>query len=195
MNAHARPSFSRMYELLIESPDDVAGAFAYMLYKAQKVEFVKHTFAKERRRPTTLELNLFHDHNCLPQRVGELKERGEVWAERFVTRGLASRITEIEASVRTSVLSADLETVRLGVDRIEKRLASRRTLRGWLADVGGNLVVNILTIALIGAVIAGYKFMSKATSDVEQTVGLSASVLDRDFIEQGNPLRMPWDEE
>ncbi|CAM2156960.1 conserved protein of unknown function [Pararobbsia alpina] len=195
MNARQQPSYNQVFELLVDGPTDAVGAFAYVLYKEQKVEYVKHIRAQMKRPPTRQELESFRAQNSLPQQVDGLRERGVLLADQFLTDGLAACIPEIEARVNASVLSEQIESVRSGVVRIEDTLARKRTLKGWIADIGGNLVVNILTIALIGAVIAGYKVMSKATSRAEETVGLSSSMPHRDFVEQGDLVRMPWDSE
>ena len=71
--------------------------------------------------------------------------------------------------------SAQIEVVCAGVDRVEYKLAEKRTVRGWFADVGANLIVNFSTIALLGALIVGYAFLGKAASNAETTVGIASA--------------------
>lgn len=52
-------------------------------------------------------------------------------------------------------------------------LGAKRTVWGWLRDVGGNLVVNIVTIFVIGAVVIGYSFLSELQQRTERKAGVN----------------------
>ena len=53
-------------------------------------------------------------------------------------------------------------------------LAEKKTWRGWCAEVGGNLAVNIVTIFVIGALVLGYKSLGEFNASTEKRVGLGS---------------------
>lgn len=77
------------------------------------------------------------------------------------------------------MLYTHISTVSTGLksqlDGVTKTLEGNRTFWGWARDVTGNLVVNVVTIFVVGAIVLGYKFLSDAQPKVEHKAGLSNS--------------------
>ncbi|MBY0557783.1 MAG: hypothetical protein K2P77_11310, partial [Burkholderiaceae bacterium] len=47
-----------------------------------------------------------------------------------------------------------------------------RSLLGWIRDIGANLLVNIVTILVIGAIVIGYKSVGQIQHHAETTLGM-----------------------
>lgn len=58
---------------------------------------------------------------------------------------------------------------------VNEVLAAKRTWLGWLRDVGGNLIVNVVTILVIGALVLGYKFIGELQQRTEMKTGLGSA--------------------
>jgi hypothetical protein len=151
--------YNKVYESLVTGPDDAVGAFAYVLYKQHKVKFIKDFESRNRRLPTPEEMEAFHHQNCLDTQLQGYKERGETLAQAFLNAGLAEHISRIEDEVRMSALSERFKGV-------ETRLDEKKNLTSWFRDIGTNVVVNILTVLVVGAIFLG----SKAWSDFNNVI-------------------------
>ena len=63
------------------------------------------------------------------------------------------------------------ESARL-VSEVMAKLNERRTLKGWAADVGGNLLVSLLTVFVVGALYVGYQNIAQISAATEVRSGL-----------------------
>lgn len=160
------PAYNPIYERLVKGPDDAVGAFAYMLYKQHKVDYVISVQATHNRKPTEAEMTQFHQQNSLDTQIKSCTDRAEVLVQAFLNAGLEKRIGDIETDVRKSALGIRIENV-------QRTLDEKKTTRAWLAEVGGNLAVNLLTIIVIGFLVIGYKHLSSMNFFFEKNAGLT----------------------
>ncbi|MET0322815.1 MAG: hypothetical protein ABW069_19005, partial [Duganella sp.] len=164
------------YEQLTADPNDLVGALAYIIYKQQKVEFFKSTAGGN---PSREEIERFHAIASLDASIAAYRSQGEAMAQAFLNAGLDDLVQRTEADTRQDVLYRHLSTINTGLQRqlatVDAMLSARRTWLGWLRDVGGNLVVNVVTVLIIGALVLGYKFLGEVQHHTEATSGIGAS--------------------
>ena len=58
-----------MYRQLVTDPNDAVGAFAYILYKQEKIAFIEAIKQSQGREPTLEELRTFHTRTCTQPRI------------------------------------------------------------------------------------------------------------------------------
>jgi hypothetical protein len=166
-------AYNTIYEKLTADPNDLVGALAYIIYKQQKVEFFKTTSGGN---PSREEIERFHAIASLDASIAAYRSQGEAMAQAFLNAGLDDLVQRTEADTRQDVLYRYLSTINTGLQRqlttIDTMLSARRTWLGWLRDVGGNLVVNVVTILIIGALVLGYKFLGEVQHHTETKTGI-----------------------
>jgi hypothetical protein len=160
------PEYNQIYERLVDGPDDAVGAFAYVLYKQHKVEYVKNIKATLSRKPTDAEMEQFHQQNSLNTQINGYKDRAEVLVQAFLNAGLEKRIGDIETDVRKSELGVRIENV-------QRTLNEKKTIMSWFSEGCRTFAVNILTILVVGALVIGYKYISSINMSVEKNIGLA----------------------
>lgn len=100
-------------------------------------------------------------------------------AQAFLNDALDDLVERTEEDTRQDVLYKYIESVNTGLQTqltlVNDALAAKRTWLGWVRDVGGNLVVNVVTILVIGAFVLGYKFMGELQQQTETKAGLGAA--------------------
>lgn len=168
-------AYNTIYETLTADPNDLVGALAYIIYKKQKVEFCKNHPGGAPGRP---ELDNFHHIASLQTSIDSYRAQAEALAQAFLTVALDDLADRTENETRQDVLSKQITTVNTGLqtqlNTISANLDAKRTLVGWGRDVGGNLVVNLLTIIIIGAIVVGYRSWADIQQGTEAKVGLSS---------------------
>lgn len=86
-------------------------------------------------------------------------------AQNFLNEGLDRLVSSTEKTTRDNVVVRRIDAVSqdLGsrIDSVDRSLHARRTFGGWVRDVGGNLLVNLVTIAVIGALVIGYQYSGR----------------------------------
>lgn len=177
-------AYNTIYEKLTADPNDLVGALAYILYKKHKVEFYKsHTGGG----PTQAEIDSFHTIALLQTSIDLYRSQAEALAANFLTVALDEISERTENETRQDILYTHIGAVNSGLQAqltsattglqtqlttINDSLSAKRTAWGWLRDVGGNLVVNVVTILVIGAIVLGYRFLSDLQQSTEQRAGL-----------------------
>jgi len=168
-------AYNTIYETLTADPNDLVGALAYIIYKKQKVEFCKNHPGGA---PGRAELDNFHRIASLQTSIDSYRAQAEALAQAFLTVALDDLADRTENETRQDVLSKQITTVNTGLqtqlNTINANLDAKRTLVGWGRDVGGNLVVNLLTIVIIGAIVVGYRSWADIQQGTEARVGLSS---------------------
>ena len=100
-------------------------------------------------------------------------------AQAFLNEGLDDLVQRTEAETRQDVLYTYIGTINTSLQTqltaINGALAAKRTWVGWLRDVGGNLIVNVVTILVIGALVLGYKFIGEIQQRAEMKSGLGSA--------------------
>lgn len=176
-------AYNTIYEKLTADPNDLVGALAYIIYKQQKVEFCKTTSGGN---PSREEIERFHAIASLDASIAAYRSQAEAMAQAFLNESLDDLVQRTEAETRQDVLYKYIGTTNAGVQTqlmtVNAALAAKRTWVGWLRDVGGNLIVNVVTILVIGALVLGYKFVGELQQRTESKAGLGPAVSN-----QGNP--------
>ncbi len=161
-----------IYERLAADPNDVVGVMAYIVYKQQKIEYCKSLS----REPTSEELEKFHAIAMLDKSIEVYRAKGALMAHVFATASFEQLIGEVEESIRQDVLYQQAEMVSAGLlDKltvIDNALAAKRSFMGWVRDVGGNLLVNLVSIFVLGALLLGYNFSAELQQGTEKKVSL-----------------------
>ena len=163
-----------VFQRLIADPNDAAGALAYIAYKRQKIEFCKSFGDRE---PTREELHGFHTVASLDTSIDAYRSQGEAIAESFLNASLDELAADVKAATCQHTLYRKIES---GNFRLEEKLGAiaesigeRRTLVGWLREVSGNLLVNLVSIFVLGALLLGYRFSAELQQGVERKAGMS----------------------
>ena len=168
-------AYNTIYEKLTADPNDLVGALAYIIYKQQKVEFCKITSGGN---PSREEIERFHAIASLDASIAAYRSQAEAMAQAFLNEGLDDLVQRTEAETRQDVLYTYIGTTNSGVQAqltaVNTALDAKRTLAGWARDVGGNLVVNVVTILVIGALVLGYKFIGEIQQRTEVKAGLGS---------------------
>ena len=56
---------------------------------------------------------------------------------------------------------------------VGETLREKRTIIGWVRDVSGHLVVNLVSIFVLGALLLGYRFSAELQQGAERKAGVS----------------------
>lgn len=156
-----------MYERLVSNPEDVLGALAYTAYKQHELEVMNAIVAEHGRAPTDEEVEQFFLAASAPTMIEMYIQRAQRLIQEFLDITLQGRSSEIENKFRTTSIGVSLQAIR--ATQLEKR-----TWKGWLTDLMGNLAVNFLTILLIAAVIFGYRQFDQLTGSFGHHTGVLA---------------------
>ncbi|MEO7497341.1 MAG: hypothetical protein ABIT83_06265 [Massilia sp.] len=167
---------NNIYEKLTADPNDLVGALAYIIYKQQKVEFCKTTSGGN---PSRDDIERFHAIASLDASIAAYRSQAEAMAQAFLNEGLDHLVQRTEAETRQDVLYTYIGTINSGLQSqlttVNEALEAKRTLSGWLRDVGGNLMVNVVTILVIGALVLGYKFIGDIQQGTEVKAGIGSA--------------------
>lgn len=172
--------YNTIYEKLTADPNDLVGAFAYIIYKQQKVDYFKSFGGRELRRE---EVESFHAIAALDTSIAAYRTQGEALAQTFLNASLDELVERTEAATRKDTLHRQIDTVHAGLAArlaaISESLNARRTLSGWACDVAGNLLVNLVSIFVLGALLLGYRFCGELQQSAEKKVGVNAPGVDQ----------------
>lgn len=179
--------YNWVYKELVQGPDDVVGALAYILYKQHKIAFIEDTKAKHGREPNEEEMACFRTITCLPVTLSGFKERAEVLADEFLEVALQTKLQQAEVHLVSSATITEIKGVKTDInltikgaeqildsklDAIIGEFGGRKGFWGWLRDIGANLASTFGTILLIGALIIGYREISDLINKAEDTMGV-----------------------
>lgn len=167
-------TYSSVYQRLIADPSDAIGVFAYIIYKQQKIEFCKSFGGREL---TKEELDSFNAIASLDTSISVYRARGETLMRVFINAGLDELVDSVEASTRQGVLYRRIESGNVDLQEklagISETLRAKRTVIGWVRDVSGNLIVNLVSIFVLGALLLGYRFSAELQQGAERRAGVS----------------------
>lgn len=167
-------TYSSVYQRLTADPSDAIGVFAYIIYKQQKIEFYKSFGGRE---PTKEELDRFNGIASLDTSIAVYRARGETLMRFFINAGLDELVENIEATTRRGVLYRKIESGHLDLQEklaaVNETLREKRTIIGWVRDVSGNLLVNLVSIFVLGALLLGYRFSAELQQGAERKAGVS----------------------
>lgn len=147
-------STSWIYRQLVNNQNDAVGAFAYSLYKQEKIAFIEAIQAAQQRAPTPDELQTFQMLACTQPRIDAYLMHAERLTSDLLDVSLKKRVEDIEAEIRESVLSQK-------IDAISDELKANRSGKQRFAHIAASLLVSIAAILLIGALLLGYQTISR----------------------------------
>jgi hypothetical protein len=157
------PGHNHIYDRLVHGPDDAIGSLAYCLYKKSKQEYCRAFEATHGHAPTLSDLVPFHQANESDSQIDSYLASGRRLAQEFLSNGLAKQLTNMEDTVRESVLSQ-----RIG--RVEGKLDEAKSGRRWAKDIGTSILVNVLTVIVVGVIALGSREYSSLTTAIETRV-------------------------
>ena len=167
-------TYSSVYQRLTSDPSDAIGVFAYIIYKQQKIEFCKSFGGREL---TKQELDSFNVIASLDTSIAVYRARGETLMRFFINAGLDELVESVEATTRKGVLYRRIESGNLNLleklEVVSETLRAKRTMSGWVRDVSGNLIVNLVSIFVLGALLLGYRFSAELQQGAERKVGVN----------------------
>lgn len=155
-------AYNTIYEKLTGDENDPVGAFAYIIYKQQKVDYCK---SFQDRAPTKAELDSFHAIASLDTSIAAYRAQGAAKAQAFLNASLDQLVERTEAATRQDTLYQKMAS-------ISDSLNAKRTLGGWVRDISGNLLVNLVSIFVLGALVLGYKFSGELQQGAEKSSGI-----------------------
>lgn len=164
------PTSNSIYETLTAGLRDPVGIFAYIIYKQNKVDFCKSCGEGG---PSAEDLRQFYAIASLDTSIKAYRAQGAAMAQIFLNEGLDELVISTEKRTRDDVVIRRIDVVNqdLGsrLDTLDRTLHARRTFSGWIRGVGGNLLVNLVTIAVIGALVVGYQYSGRFQQDAAST--------------------------
>ncbi|MGJ9418949.1 hypothetical protein ACHAC9_14450 [Massilia sp. CMS3.1] len=108
-------------------------------------------------------------------------------AQAFLNASLDELVERTETETRQDILYTQIETVKAGLESklltIHGTLDAKRTFWGWGRDIAGNLLVNLVSIFVLGALVLGYKFSGELQQGAENRAGLGTATTN-----QNNPM-------
>lgn len=163
------PRYNWVYTELVNGPNDVRGAWAYALYKQEKIAFIEDFLKNNDNRPPTDEdLLPFHRMTSLPGRLDSYREKADSLLEDFFDATLANELAEYKEEVRNDVL---LNQMQLRDETIRKHMelrdeAIRREIKpSFTRAVFQNVVAGIVTTMMaFGFVMATWMYNEGASN-------------------------------
>lgn len=152
-----------IFQALMEQGGDIAGAFAYMIYKRHKVEWtVQYMAAHGGQMPDAAALDAFRTMNLLPQALNGYLERGRALSQQVLTMGTEKKINEIKVEVALGALAATM------TENVRRQFDERKTMRGWMRDAVTGVIANMVALLIIGALILGAKSLDDINAAVSR---------------------------
>ena len=170
-------AYYAIYEKLAADPHDLVGAFAYIAYKQQKVDYCKSFGGRELSRE---ELCSFHLIAALDTSLLTYRRQGEALAQSFLNASLDDLVERAEAAAKKDTLSKQIEAVQAVLSTrlagIDKGIHAKRSFVGWLRDISTNLLVNLVSIFVLGALLLGYRLTGDLQQQAQARAGLDGAV-------------------
>lgn len=165
-----------VYAKFLTGPDDVSGALAYAAYQRSKIEWRTQFHAVHSRQPSQSEEEAFIDVQMLPENILCLKQRGGRLAAQFIREAVRERMAGLAVEVSQAEFSRKLHVLETHVtsdlQQIQKQLAEKKTIGGWMKDIGTAFVSSLALVAIVGSILTGYVGLAKLTASTEKAVGI-----------------------
>ncbi|HEU4842897.1 MAG TPA: hypothetical protein VFT05_01425 [Burkholderiaceae bacterium] len=151
-----------IFQALMDEGGEMAGAFAYTIYKRHKVEWTVQYMADHGGQlPDAAALDTFRTMNLLPHALHGYLERGRALSQQVLTMGTEKKINEIKVEVALGALAATMK------EDVRRQFDERKTMRGWMRDAATGIIANMVALLIIGALILG----AKSLDDINAAVG------------------------
>lgn len=172
-NVHmADDKYNNIYNKLVENEDDVAGMFAYSVYKRHKISFVEDIKKSENRCPNDVEIKAFYITTCMDQSINGYKKQGQAVASKFLANILDAKITKLEKELSNGFISEK-------INELKETISPSKKPEWYLKNILANFGSNIFTIMFIGIIILGYNFLNKINNKAEILFGVSTITDDK----------------
>lgn len=140
------PSYSDAYAKYVRGEHDLIGIIAYGLYKQAKSQLIRDN---QPNGPSPDQLQAFHSNMCLDRTVNAFRaDANDIYNKIFQVK-LTELAKEREAAFNENIVGQHILAIK-------NKLDAKRTIKGWVADIGGALLLNVLTIVFIGFLVFGY---------------------------------------
>ncbi|QQX86684.1 hypothetical protein JJQ59_28405 [Cupriavidus necator] len=183
--------YNWVYRELVGGSEDVCGALAYALYKQQKIAYIEEFVRSNHRQPTDAELQEFHRVTCLPVTLQSYSERAENLLNVFLQVALEEKARETEEKLKaaqlTQFLADSTKELRTSVTSIKgdmnqevgkvlKAIEGKRGFFGWIGELGANLLINLLTVLVIGLAVVGLGTLDNVSGALKDAIPKAAQV-------------------
>lgn len=129
----------------------------------------------------------------LPENILCLKQRGGRLAAQFIREAVRERLAGLAVEVNQAEFSKKLQAleVQLASDlqQIQRQLNEKKTIGGWMKDIGTAFVSSVVLVAIVGVILTGYVGLAKLTASTEKAVGLRTAPADKPA--SANPVAPP----
>lgn len=182
-----------IYSKFLSGPDDVSGALAYAAYKRSKIEWRTQFHAVHARQPSSAEEQAFMNMQMLPENILCLKQRGGRLAAQFIRKAVRERLAGLAVEVNQAEFSKKLLALEVhfasDLQQIQRQLSEKKTIGGWMKDIGTAFVSSVALVAIVGVILTGYVGLAKLTASTEKAVGLRTAPADKPA--SANPVAPP----
>lgn len=114
----------------------------------------------------------------LPENILCLKQRGSRLAAQFLREAVRERLAGLAVEVNQAEFSRKLQALEghlaSDLQQIQRQLAEKKTIGGWMKDIGTAFVSSLALVAMVGAILTGYVGLAKLTASTEKAVGIPA---------------------
>ena len=131
-----------MYDLLVTSSNDIVGLFAYILYKQEKIAYIKKVNKNKSIQDKDAEIKKWKETKCIPTAVNNYRNLAEKQANDF-------------GACYSKKLGNDLEKKAKTLDDKEKKLSKKETqlnnasFHGFWYGVGQSVVASFVVPIII----------------------------------------------
>jgi hypothetical protein len=98
------PTYNCVYKALVEGPNDVSGALAYVLYKNEKIAYIESFATENGQQPKDVDLVELHRMTNLPGRLESYREQADVLLEEFLDNALTEQFREYKQQLRDDAI-------------------------------------------------------------------------------------------
>lgn len=149
---------SQIFYALVEGPDDVSGALAYVLYKNEKTAYITRFAEDHGREPSDTDLAEFHRMTNLPDRLEAYRNRADALLETFLENALATELLTYKQDIKNDATVKAVEQMHRA-----QAAAGEATIRAvktsFWSGVGQNITAGIVTTLMtFGFVMAAWMY-------------------------------------
>ena len=183
----------------------MVGALAYVIYKRQKIAYIE-AYAIEHggTEPDDAALKSFHISTDNEIAIAGFRTQAEVMLDKFLDQLLAGQLEQmleevkestfitksnsVEENVRTDIEHSK-QLIQGEISKVQTTLSERKGFWGWIGALGGSLLVNLLTVIVIGLAVVGFNQLATIKTFLKQTIENSANPAPSNTDESTKPTK------
>lgn len=162
------PNFSAAYRVYVKDNNDLIGIIAYGLYKEQKQSYFNDLHTKGGREITAADVDAYHSTMCTTGTVEAYRANTLVVYNKL----FQSKLSEVQQSFADEFKKNE---IMLKLDGIQNAIQEKTTFLGWVKGVAETLLVNVLTIFVLGALILGYSALKSGNIHLDHLFGVEST--------------------